>query len=88
MRVLCDHPDKLNEDTTPVVVSSLNEVKDNKQVQLLIVGNYEEGTIIPLSGTSLTTPLPGNVPATPLSLKQNIFKRPQTLVDIYEMDLD
>lgn len=52
------------------------------------LGNYEEGTFIPLPGTCLTTPPPGNDPATPLPLKQNILKRPLPLLDIYEMDLD
>ena len=39
----------------------------------------------PPSDTSLTTLPPGNDPATPLPPKQNILKRPQPLLDIYEM---
>ncbi|CAG8609118.1 5019_t:CDS:10 [Funneliformis mosseae] len=42
----------------------------------------------PPSGNDLTTPLSGNDPVTLLPPKQNILKRPQPLLDIYEIDLD
>ncbi|CAG8833995.1 8204_t:CDS:2, partial [Gigaspora margarita] len=43
---------------------------------------------MPPSDISLTTSPPGNDPATPPPSMQYIIKRPQPLLDIYDMDLD